>query len=275
MIPKNIIDTLIKISLLFSLKEILIKYTLKISRLGIKIALSNIEFINGLFSLIFVAISLTVGIRMAFKYFKFNDKNLIYMGVGWIGITSPWWPSTTSFIYTLITGTGLNEFLYFSISMPLTPWFMVIFVLGITNLIQTKHQKIILPAYIILGILFEAFYLYSLFTNPSNIGTLESQIDVRYTGFTMIYLIINLFTILTLGIYFGKESLKATNPEINLKGKFLIVAFLFYFIGGFLDSSLPLNIVTLSLTRIILILGSFFFYNGFILPEWIKNRFIK
>jgi hypothetical protein len=74
---------------------------------------------------------------------------------------------------------------------------------------------------------------------------------------------------------FGLDLLKSEDPEINLKGKLIIIGLLSFLIGAILDASVPLNFITLPITRFLLILSSIEFYAGFVLPEWSKKAFLK
>ena len=47
-------------------------------------ALEQIEILNGIFSLIFVVISTYIGIRIASKYLKYKQNELILVGFTWI-----------------------------------------------------------------------------------------------------------------------------------------------------------------------------------------------
>jgi hypothetical protein len=194
------------------------------------------------------------------------------MGLSWIGITSPWWGSSISFIIYLFNEQGLSLQLYLLVTIPFVPIFLVFFLKAITDLILKKYQKIILILVSLQGILFEVFYIYLSFINPEILGTLESTIDVRFKGFVVAYLISVVFILFISGIFFGKFSLKSHNPEVKLQGKFIIAAFISFTIGAFLDSALPLNIITLALSRVILISASLEFYMGFIFPRFLKKR---
>jgi len=77
------------------------------------------------------------------------------------------------------------------------------------------------------------------------------------------------------GILFARESLRSESLEMKIKGKFLIIAFLSFTIGAFLDSLILRGAFTVILTRLILISASIEFYFGFILPNWVKKIFIK
>lgn len=79
-----------------------------------------------------------------------------------------------------------------------------------------------------------------------------------------------------IGFSFGLESFKSENPEIKLKGKFILAGWLSFFIGGLLDAGLfAITAFLLILVRLLLMSSAIEFYFGFFLPRRIKKLFIK
>jgi hypothetical protein len=78
-----------------------------------------------------------------------------------------------------------------------------------------------------------------------------------------------------LGILFARDSLKADDPEVKLKGKLILLAYLSFFIGGLFDAGIELGPIVLVLVRILLMSSAFEFYLGFILPDWFKKIALK
>ncbi|MFX1445100.1 MAG: hypothetical protein ACFFHV_16930 [Promethearchaeota archaeon] len=76
-----------------------------------------------------------------------------------------------------------------------------------------------------------------------------------------------------LQILCSRTSMKSENTKVRLKGKFLFVAFFLFLAGAISDTIFLRDILTLLITRIILISASIFFYFGFILPNFVKKRF--
>ena len=98
---------------------------------------------------------------------------------------------------------------------------------------------------------------------------------MEYNLFLRMYLLSVLILALITGVLFARKSLRSEKPEIKLRGKFLLAAFISFVIGGILDTIITANFVALLITRIILISSSIEFYYGFILPEWMKKRFLR
>jgi hypothetical protein len=107
------------------------------------------------------------------------------------------------------------------------------------------------------------------------IGVLQGPIDVDYYGFTQIYLIFVIASILFTAIWVGLKAGKAEKAEIRLKGKFIILGDLLWVIAAAADAFVPLNIISLLIIRMILILSILLIYNGWILNEYVKNIFLK
>ena len=91
-------------------------------------------------------------------------------------------------------------------------------------------------------------------------------------GYALIYALIMLFMVLVTGIHFSIVSMREDNPEIQWKGKFLFISFIFYFIGEMDFMSMFFGIEFAVITRLILIIANIFFYIGFIMPEFMKKR---
>jgi len=229
------------------------------------------EFANGLFSLIYVFIAALIGLIIASKYFKYKQRILLLMGFTWIFIGCPWWPSSTSFLLAIITGKGLSFEIYVIIGNCTVPIFLMLLTASMTELIFKKERIILLLIAAIYGILIEIYIFYSLNTNPDSLGTLNGIVDIEYKGILRYYLVSIIIIILISGILIGRQSIRSEKPEIKLKGKFLLIAFILWVVGAFADAVLPLTVITLPIIRIILILSSGLFYFGFILPKFLRR----
>ena len=237
--------------------------------------LEPILFLNGLLSLIFVITSTYVGIRIASKYIKYKQTNLILVGFSWIGISSLWIAPSISFILVIMTGRGLTPFLYFFIANAFIPLYVFIWMIVVTEFLQKENQKIILIICAIIGTIVEIFFFYFLFTAPSIIGELQGPLDTKWGLFMVVYYILVIIIMLITGTLFARASFKSPDPEIKLKGKFLMAAFYTWGIGCLLDTISSLSIIILIMARIILVLSAIQFYWGFFLPNFIKKIFLN
>ena len=238
-------------------------------------ALEALDIVNGIFSIIFVAISLLVGIIIFSKYLQYKEKIYLFVGVTWILISEPWWPSALSFIIAINNKVGLSENLYFLIGNIFIPITIIIWLIAFTEFLYTEKRKLILMIFTLYGIVFEILFFVFLSIDPDLIGELNPPVDVNYKSFIMISLISFLLIVVITGFMFANLSLKSDDPEVKLKGKLLIFAFISFSVGALLDSSIPLSAPLIIITRLILILSALAWYGGFILPKWMRNIFLK
>ncbi|MHA1671201.1 MAG: hypothetical protein ACTSV5_11595 [Promethearchaeota archaeon] len=237
--------------------------------------LEPLEMFSGILSLTFVVISLIVALMIISKYIKVKSRVFLFVGLTWIGLTSPWLPSSIAFITYLTTGSGLVDAVYFAIGNVASPFILIIWISAFLELKERSNKKFILLAYVIVGILYEIYLVSFLIVDPSVIGALTSVLDVTYRGLVLIWALFLILNLIVTGIILGRESLKSDNAEIKWKGKFLLAAFISMSVGAIMDAALPLNLITLIIARLILISSAFEFYLGFILPNFMKKLLIK
>ena len=227
--------------------------------------------ISAVFALFFVSISIIVGLLLILKYFKSKDKTLLYVGVTWIIIVEAWMPSAVNLIYMLITKISLSYEIRAIIGNVFIPFGLILWTLVFSELVFKNYRKLLLIIFSILCIVFEVILFYAILTDISLIIVIPSHdLNMNYKPLWMIFQVI--FSIITLvsGLAFSWKSIKHDNPEIKLRGKILFVAFVSFLIGailGIVDFPVPGNIV--------MITSSIEFYIGYILPDWVKKRFLK
>ena len=102
--------------------------SINIERLMRIIKLEPLEYLDGIFSLIFVFITIIVACRIALKFMTFKQTVLITVGLSWIGIASMYLPPAINFLLLVTIGIPFNQFFYLSIYgfVPLTVFFWVI-----------------------------------------------------------------------------------------------------------------------------------------------------
>jgi hypothetical protein len=237
-------------------------------------ALETIDIVNGILATIFVIFSVIVGLKIALKYLKYKNRVFLFFGITWILIVEPWYPFMISFFVALSTGgTGLPLQTNLLIGHALIPFGVFCGIFSFTELKYNKYQKKILIIFGILLTIFEVVFLFCLITQPTIIAKPVGTIYIEYTPLFKVLMIAILVVILTVGILFAHEPLKAGGKEVRLKGKMLLFAFIMFSIGTFMEAMIPKDFLILIITRAILIFSSFSFYCGFYLPKFIKKMF--
>ena len=238
--------------------------------------LELVEILQGSFSLIFVIISILIGIRLILKYFEKKNREFFLVGITWIGISTPWMHGAISFIMILLFNTSLSVEIRFIIGNVFIPIIVVIWLIAFTDLFYQEKQKLILIIFSVIAVIYEVIFFILLFTDTSLIGTFIGPFQVRYTLFIRITMSFYAGLALITGVIFAVKTIKAgTSPEMILRGKFLLLAFPSFALGSILDVLVPLTPFTVVITRLILISSAIEFYFGFSLPKIVKKLFIK
>jgi len=237
--------------------------------------LALIDIINGILLLIIITISICVAVRLISLYFKKKERVYLYSGITWIALVSPWYAHCTAFIVTLFTGKGISAELYFILGNILIPIGLIAWTTAFTELFYKKFQKIVLCITILYAILFYILFFIALSTNPTLIGELQGDIEVQYSRIVILYYLTLLATVLITGVFFGLRSMKSDNPEIKLRAKLIIVAFISYVIGISVDAIIEHDILTLIIIRLVELSSAIEFYIAFVMPKIIKKYILK
>jgi hypothetical protein len=247
--------------------------------------LEPVDYLQGTFSLIFVIISLIIGISILLKYFEYKNRLYVLVGISWIGVANPWMPDSISFLMNLIVKRSLDTGLYFIIGNCFIPIALITWFTAFTDMIYRQAQKKIIITTVILSIIFEIAFFTMFFIDMDLIGVinLSRPFTVEFGIFITIYLIIVILAMLITGIIFAQKSIKLEDREIRLKGKLLRAAFITFTVAAVLDSMLgmifdptdPFLAIFVVIVRILLIFSALEFYGGFLLPRWMKEIFMK
>lgn len=248
-------------------------------------ALELVDILQGTFSLVFVLISLILGITILTKYFKYKKRLYVLVGISWIGVANPWFPDSISFIMNLLYNESLPVEWYFIIGNVFIPIALLTWLIAYTDMINKKKQKLTVTLTIIFSIIFEILFFYLFFTDITLIGEISPSrpFTVDFGLFITIYLMLVILVMLITGINFARRSVRSEDKVIRVKGKLLRAAFITFTIAAILDSLLgtlfeptdPILAIMVVVTRILLITSALEFYGGFILPHWMEAIFVK
>jgi hypothetical protein len=192
-----------------------------------------------------------------------------------MGISNPWIGDAISFLTIIFLESTLDPVIYFIVAYAFIPFFILCWLIAFTDLLYPKIQKLILTIYLIFTAIFEIHFFYLLFTDPSLMGVFVGVFRIRWTLLMEIYFSVFIFTAIITGILFAHISIKSHNPEIRLKGKLILLAFISFTVAAVIETFGHLSPLVVVITRSILISSSIEFYLGFILPRRVRNFFLK
>jgi hypothetical protein len=239
--------------------------------------LTPLEIFYGSFTLAFVIISTILGLFIALKYIKFRKLEFLAVGITWILLASPYWSDAVQFILVMIFDRQLNSSLYFFLANAFIAPIHITWIYALTNLLFKKQKQKLLIFFGVEAYLFETFFLTIFFLNPNLIGDQKSVFVAEWAIWIQIYLLISIALFLVTGFLFARVSLKSENPEIKLKGRFLMIAFVTFTVGTVIDviaAESPSG-VTIFSARSFIIISAICFYIGYTMPKFIKELFIK
>lgn len=237
--------------------------------------LNEIEFFDGTLTLIYAIIGLLVGLLIILKYIKIKNRMFLLVGFSLIGLESTWYAKVVSFLRALIVGNGLPIEAYTIIACTTLPLTISIWLIAFSDLRGLQKRKEVHISFALIGILFEIYLFTFLIIDPNAIGELEGNIDV---DFALIITLYQFFLILVVTItvtILARESITSENPEIKLKGIFLIFSIYSFVAGAILEIFSSVSIVILVAAKICLVASALEFYCGFFLPDWVKNLILK
>ncbi|MBD3253662.1 MAG: hypothetical protein GF383_01135 [Candidatus Lokiarchaeota archaeon] len=238
------------------------------------VTLTPIEWLQSISVLIFIIISLILGIKIILKYFKHERKELLFAGLTIILMLAPYYNDPISFFLIITTGKPVDVIIIYLgigiVALANITWGFVY-----TELLKKEKQRLILGFLTAQTIIFEFILIYAIFFNPSLIlipfGDRFYREAPLLIGFYIFWLILYLF----MGFSIAIVAYKSDNREVHLKGIFLLLAMSSYVVGTLLDFAIEISAITIIVGRIIMITSYIEFYLGFILPNWVKDFFIK
>lgn len=237
--------------------------------------LTNLEILQGVFGLIWVIFAIFIGILLIWKAISLNRNDLALVGLTYILITSAWWGVALQFITYGFFDYRLTSFQYLLVANIFIPLAITIWIYAFCQIFNPNLKKSLLIVYVIINVIWVIYMIVALSIDVEWIGTLEGIFDSTQNRIQLIFVMFSIFSFLVTGLIFSIKSMKAENPEIKWKGRFLTLAWILFTLGALLDAALPLTEITLILVRLILIISSILFYMGFFMPEKISKWLIK
>ncbi len=237
----------------------------------------------GIITTIFVGINLFLGFSMLYQGIKTKNSTIIYIGaIFFVGVEA-WGGVVFNFIVVLIFNVIPPWQLYFLVHGGFLFILNFIWLLGVTELanIEGKKRAILM---VVIGIFFailEIIYITIIFTDytllgvPVILGELgEAPIQVDYTLYSFLFLMINLSTFTIVISWFVKGTFKADDKRLRIKSRFLLVYVIGVTGGGLFEIFVPGLEVSI-IVKVILTFSMVMGYFGFLLPPRIEQIFVK
>ena len=237
--------------------------------------LSELEILQGSFTLTFVTISIILGLVIFFKYFSQKKREYIYVGFAWIFLSSGWWGSSFSFLSIVLFDYQFEPFLYILISNVFIPIAIICWMNSIGILMYKEAKNKINAIILVICIPYEILLLIILFINPLLLGEIIQSFYYQPSLLPLIFQIFALLITISTGIIFSTRSMKSKDLLVKWKAKFLLIGFISFTIGAFIDATINMSPLLLVLVRLILIFSALMYFLGFLLPDKIAKFLIS
>ncbi|MFX0072249.1 MAG: hypothetical protein ACFFAO_14275 [Candidatus Hermodarchaeota archaeon] len=237
--------------------------------------LSQLELLEGALGLIWVIIAIIIGVKVIHKAIILHrTSDLLSVGVCYVFVSSAWWGLSIQFISYGFFDILLNEFTYLLISNIFIPPALFFWIYSYCKILDIKGNKPLIMVYSIFCIFWEIFVIAGLIIDTRLVGTLNSTFDSSHSITLLLIILIATGSFLITGSIFAYKSMKLEDPEVQWKGRFLLLAWICFTIGALLDAALPQNAITLIIIRLILISSAIEFYFGFFLPKKVLGKLV-
>lgn len=232
---------------------------------------SQVELLQGLFGLIWVIIALLIGIRIILKGASLERKDLIFVGFNYVFLSSAWWGVAFQFLFL----GNLSQAVYLFIANFFIGWGLICWTYAFCDVFYPSKKVIFVVLSMIFAIVWDIFLLYSLTNDPDMIATFTGIFDTNHTLYSLLFIATSIMIFMVSGIVFSYKFIKTDNPEIKIKGWFLLIAWISFTIAAVMDSAVTMTILLVVIVRILLISTAVEYYFGFFLPKALSNRLIK
>jgi hypothetical protein len=229
--------------------------------------LTTIDIIHGSFGLIFMIVSLLIGLKILMKYFSIQRIELVTVAFTWIFLSTAWWGAGISFVTYVFYGFTLGLFWYLFVDNVFLPFALLLWIYSFCQLAYPAWKRRLMLIYAIICIPYEIFLIIFLLIDPNLIGTMEATFNSSNKLYVIIFQVFAIATALITGFLFSRKSFESDDPKTQWKGRFLLIAFISFTIAALFDVGIPVNPITLVIARLILISSSILFYLGFFLPD--------
>ena len=237
--------------------------------------LGELDILHGTFTLMFVILSIIIGIVILLHAISLKRRELISVGLTLALLSSAWYQSAFAFLFYILFDYKIGTFTYLFIGNFFLPIVMICWMYMFLEFGYPHLKKRIMILVLIICILYEIFLVIFLFTDPSIIGTRIGLFYYAPNLYALVFQISSILIVIITGILFSIKSIKSADAKIAWKGRLFLLAILCFAAGAILDMGITINPILLVIDRIILMTSAVLFYLGFLLPDSIAKLLNK
>jgi len=222
-----------------------------------------------------MAIAFVAGGVIIKIYFKHKHPTLLYYGVAFICVTSPWDAYIVNYTAYLISGSEISIQAFYLIGYSTVLLAAAAWVIGTFRLIYTHLLKIMKILMACLLTLYYMLFIILVFTNMDLVGTTVGFWKIQYGIFTQVFITLALLIFTVTILLFVWNARESEDPEARLKAKIFLLMGVSFAIASGIEIVPFFSPALVIVSRTLLSLAAIFLYMAVVMPTWVKRLFIK
>ncbi len=236
--------------------------------------LSQLDILNGFFTLFANIFAVVIGLIIASKYFTYKKKELLTVGISLTFGGVPYWSSGIAFLTIIFFDytPSLSFHLYFDLLVAVG---LLFWIYSFSLLVQPEHIKRNMVIALVPCIIYDVVLFILILIDPTSLGRRTGPITgetfLFMTSFTLIVSVVLVVTFLI----FINLSFKSKIPKLQWKARFLLIGIILSIIGSMVGIFFPDTPFVIIFTRTLRIITSISNYFGWLLPDRVARLLIK
>ncbi len=226
-------------------------------------------------TIITMAIAFVAGGVIIKIYFKHKHPTLLYYGVAFMCVTSPWDAYIVNYTAYLISGSEISIQAFYLIGYSTVLLAAAAWVIGTFRLIYTHLLKIMKILMACLLTLYYMLFIILVFTNMDLVGTTVGFWKIQYGIFTQVFITLALLIFTVTILLFVWNARESEDPEARLKAKIFLLMGVSFAIASGIEIVPFFSPALVIVSRTLLSLAAIFLYMAVVMPTWVKRLFIK
>jgi len=222
-----------------------------------------------------MAIAFVAGGVIIKIYFKHKHPTLLYYGVAFMCVTSPWDAYIVNYTAYLISGSEISIQAFYLIGYSTVLLAAAAWVIGTFRLIYTHLLKIMKILMACLLTLYYMLFIILVFTNMDLVGTTVGFWKIQYGIFTQVFITLALLIFTVTILLFVWNARESEDPEARLKAKIFLLMGVSFAIASGIEIVPFFSPALVIVSRTLLSLAAIFLYMAVVMPTWVKRLFIK
>ena len=226
-------------------------------------------------TIITMAIAFLAGSIIIKIYFKHRHPTLLYYGIAFICVTSPWDAYIVNYTAFLITGSEISIQAFYLIGYSTVLLAAAAWVIGTFKLIYTHLYRLMKILMICLLAIYYVFFILLVFTNMDLVGTTVGFWKIQYGVFTQVFITLALLIFTVTILLFVWNARESEDPEARLKAKIFLLMGVSFAIASGIEIVPFFSPALVIVSRTLLSLAAIFLYMAVVMPAWVKKLLLK